>query len=219
MFIKSKYTAWYFSIINNAQSRGSSDAEYYELHHIIPKSMGGTNDADNLVKLTAREHFLCHLLLVKAVSSEFKKKMNFAYWRMCNATGNRHTPTSRQYELGRTLFKDALQGHPSYLASHSEETKKKISSTVKSKLAKLTDNERRNRVLNSCCKPESYTSERAQKISKATTGVKKTMTPKAVSALESTKESRIARLKECGANNKGRTWKLIDGKRVWMDKE
>lgn len=38
---------------------------YTEKHHIIPKCLGGTNDKENLVKLTAREHFIVHQLLVK----------------------------------------------------------------------------------------------------------------------------------------------------------
>ena len=38
---------------------------YVEKHHIVPKSLGGSNDASNLVKLTAREHFIAHLLLSK----------------------------------------------------------------------------------------------------------------------------------------------------------
>ncbi len=38
---------------------------YTEAHHVLPKSLGGTNDRSNLVQLTAREHFIAHLLLVK----------------------------------------------------------------------------------------------------------------------------------------------------------
>lgn len=38
---------------------------YTERHHIIPKSLNGTNKKDNIVRLTAREHFICHLLLTK----------------------------------------------------------------------------------------------------------------------------------------------------------
>ena len=37
---------------------------YSERHHIIPVSLGGTNSYDNIVTLSAREHFICHLLLV-----------------------------------------------------------------------------------------------------------------------------------------------------------
>ena len=38
---------------------------YYELHHILPKSLGGLDTNENLVMLTLREHFICHLLLAK----------------------------------------------------------------------------------------------------------------------------------------------------------
>lgn len=36
-----------------------------ELHHIEPKSCGGTDDKDNLINLTLREHYIAHLLLAK----------------------------------------------------------------------------------------------------------------------------------------------------------
>ena len=39
--------------------------EYTEKHHVIPKSLGGDDSADNLVILTAREHFMAHLLLAR----------------------------------------------------------------------------------------------------------------------------------------------------------
>ena len=38
---------------------------YTESHHIIPRCMNGSNEKYNLVKLTAREHFVAHILLVK----------------------------------------------------------------------------------------------------------------------------------------------------------
>lgn len=36
-----------------------------EIHHIIPKSMGGGNYKSNLIHLTTREHFIAHRLLAK----------------------------------------------------------------------------------------------------------------------------------------------------------
>lgn len=38
---------------------------YSERHHILPKCMGGTNAKENLVRLTAKEHFIAHKLLVR----------------------------------------------------------------------------------------------------------------------------------------------------------
>ena len=55
-------------IIERAQHR--VPAGYTERHHIIPKCMGGTNDCHNLVRLTAREHFIVHKLLVEIYPNE-----------------------------------------------------------------------------------------------------------------------------------------------------
>lgn len=51
-----------------------------EEHHIIPRSLGGTDDKPNLVKLTAKEHFICHLLLTKMYPKE-----SLEYYKMCHA--------------------------------------------------------------------------------------------------------------------------------------
>ena len=65
-------------IIDRAKSRTLLANEYYEKHHIIPKSLGGTNEKENLVSLTAREHFICHLLLLKITEGK-------NYYKMVNA--------------------------------------------------------------------------------------------------------------------------------------
>lgn len=39
--------------------------EKFERHHIVPKSLGGSNKKENLVKLTYREHYIAHLLLCR----------------------------------------------------------------------------------------------------------------------------------------------------------
>lgn len=48
-----------------ARARGRSRHGYMERHHIIPKCMGGSNRKNNLVYLTAKEHFIAHKLLVR----------------------------------------------------------------------------------------------------------------------------------------------------------
>ena len=37
----------------------------HEIHHIIPRSMGGSDDMDNLIALTYRQHYIIHWLLIK----------------------------------------------------------------------------------------------------------------------------------------------------------
>jgi 5-methylcytosine-specific restriction endonuclease McrA len=49
------------SIIERAKNRNLLD--YKERHHIIPKCLGGSDNLDNLVDLTAREHFIIHKIL------------------------------------------------------------------------------------------------------------------------------------------------------------
>jgi hypothetical protein len=58
------YQKVYDDLIAKCQARQSIDG-YKERHHIIPKSLGGSNDPSNLVDLTAREHFVAHFLLAK----------------------------------------------------------------------------------------------------------------------------------------------------------
>lgn len=64
IFIKNKYSTWYFQIIENAKSRQIQPTKF-EKHHITPRSLGGANNKDNLVNLSLREHYVCHLLLTK----------------------------------------------------------------------------------------------------------------------------------------------------------
>lgn len=68
-----KYTKWYNQIVERAQHRTNGD--YIESHHIIPESLGGPDTPENLVNLTAREHFICHWLLTKTTTGEDRYKM------------------------------------------------------------------------------------------------------------------------------------------------
>ncbi|ADG60090.1 homing endonuclease [Acinetobacter phage Acj9] len=41
--------------VKRSWSKGESDGHKIEMHHIIPKCMGGTDEPGNLVALTVRE--------------------------------------------------------------------------------------------------------------------------------------------------------------------
>jgi hypothetical protein len=138
MFKENKYYSWYFQIINNAQSR-SLNNNYTETHHIVPKSLGGSDQVENLVELTAREHFICHWLLTKCVIKN-KEKMDYALWLMINVENQvqeRYTVNSKTYEiLRKTLAKTFSKQHTG--RKMSEETKRKISETRKKKFQEGT---------------------------------------------------------------------------------
>ncbi len=70
------YQKIYNKIIEKARFRNEIDG-YYEKHHILPKSLGGLDTDENLVKLTFREHFLCHRLLTRIYPNEVK--MHYAF--------------------------------------------------------------------------------------------------------------------------------------------
>ena len=59
------YQRIYDLLIEKARNRVPSVDAYYELHHILPKCLNGSNDSNNLIKLTPEEHYLAHQLLVK----------------------------------------------------------------------------------------------------------------------------------------------------------
>lgn len=65
MFTTNKYYYTYFKIINRAKTRALPNNTKTEIHHILPRSLGGSDNEDNLAKLTLKEHWVCHRLLVK----------------------------------------------------------------------------------------------------------------------------------------------------------
>lgn len=73
----------YFLLYTNLiETRKFSSPIKYEKHHIIPKCLGGTNDTENLIKLTPQEHFLAHLFLAKMYPAN--KKLIHAIGMMSN---------------------------------------------------------------------------------------------------------------------------------------
>ena len=76
------YEIHYRRLIKRA--KGRSLQEYTEKHHIIPKCLGGSNFYDNLVALTAREHFVAHQLLCKIHPNN--KKLVYALYMMTLST-------------------------------------------------------------------------------------------------------------------------------------
>lgn len=141
MYLQNKYTRCYYNIIQAARAR-TDLPDYSEKHHVIPKSLGGNNSKSNLVKLTAREHFVCHRLLVKMTEGGNRKKMSHAVWAMANQKNKfqeRHKVNSRTYEeLKRENAKVLSELHkgrpgPNLGKKLSDETKQKMSMSAKNR--------------------------------------------------------------------------------------
>jgi hypothetical protein len=112
-------------IIERAKTRQLDG--YKERHHIIPKCMGGSNDKSNLVELTAREHFLCHILLCEIYPNEYK--LRHALFLM--AIGKQkirektYVISSRTYERLKIEYSEMLTGK-----FQSQETKDRKSKSM-----------------------------------------------------------------------------------------
>jgi hypothetical protein len=79
-YINNKYTTIYYKIIDRARQENRTKIDGFYSHHVIPKSLGGTNDPNNLVLLTYKEHRVCHCLLIKMVEDTNSNiKMRHAY--------------------------------------------------------------------------------------------------------------------------------------------
>lgn len=97
-----KYTSWYLRLIEKRRVEPlSKDKGYCENHHIVPKSLGGKNTKENMILLTAREHYVAHLLLTKMYDGDAKKKMHFAFHSMRRRKNGmqRYEPNSHIYEI------------------------------------------------------------------------------------------------------------------------
>lgn len=68
----------YLKIVEFAKINQKS-VGHTEKHHILPRSMGGNDSQDNLIFLTARQHFICHWLLWKAYRNQ---PMAHSFWLM-----------------------------------------------------------------------------------------------------------------------------------------
>ena len=144
MFKQNKYKKWHDNIITNAQSRVLKG--YKERHHILPKSLGGSNNKSNLVELTAREHFLVHLLLCKFTVGRDRQKMAYGFHAMTSFKNKgRYTNfNSKVFESIRKNLKmtdehkqkisKAMKGNPKIVGKKlTEEHKGKCSISLKGK--------------------------------------------------------------------------------------
>ena len=104
--------------------RGQSVDGYAEVHHIVPRSLGGSDDADNLIRLTARQHFIAHWILARALGGSASR----AFFMMSNF-GKYGQVNSTTYQIARQEYAEQvskqLKGKPSQCL-FSDETRQKM---------------------------------------------------------------------------------------------
>lgn len=133
-----KYRRWYENLVTKAQTRVFPKNIYSESHHIIPRSLGGSNKNTNIIRLHAREHYIAHLLLWKMkMTPKMHNKMTMALHVMVNGSGNEkqnrsYLVPSHVYEKSRKAYSKLLseerkgEGNSFYGKKHSPESLQKI---------------------------------------------------------------------------------------------
>lgn len=115
-----RHYARYTSFIQSRQNRTISEGTYTEKHHILPRSLGGSDEPENIIELTAREHFVAHLILWKVYGGP----MATAFWMM-HHTRFGFACNGRIYENLRIEIQNSRLG-----VSRTEETRKKITNAL-----------------------------------------------------------------------------------------
>jgi hypothetical protein len=183
VFITNKYSLWYFELIKRAQGRAIE--AYTERHHILPKSMGGSNAPENLVRLTFKEHFIAHWLLTKFTMGDNLRSMRHALFRMCHGhRRQRHKIIAGwQYELARRAKIDAGMSEASRRKLSETQRRNGPSANLIAHLKRL--NERMKSVGNPHCraggkshKGRKLSEQTRKNMSLAQTGLKRTPTIK-----------------------------------------
>lgn len=91
-------------LVDNRLANPLQKGVYGEVHHIVPKAEGGSDDSTNLVKLTGREHYIAHLLLAK-IYDDYKMYSALVYMRCGNEFVKRNFKfNSKLYEKMREEF-------------------------------------------------------------------------------------------------------------------
>lgn len=103
------YEKIYKDLCESRKYRGTKREYGYEVHHILPRCMGGSDSKSNLVKLTFKEHYLAHKLLVKIVEPVYRPHMQSALNLMIKVTKNRSVDDSYKHieaceSIPRTTF-------------------------------------------------------------------------------------------------------------------
>lgn len=140
-----KYKLKYEKFILSLKDRVIPEGQYFENHHIVPRSMGGSNDKTNLIKLLPREHYIAHAMLWKMkFPGVYHAKMAYAFCTFIHGFKykrhkNSYKFSSRLYDsFKRNLSKvqseyQSGEGNPFYGKKHSLETKEKIRAYRKGK--------------------------------------------------------------------------------------
>jgi len=214
----------YNEFINKCKNKNYLDL-IVQKHHIIPKSNGGNDSEENIVYLSVHDHFWAHvyyaidtgkcktapglILHTYCAKKDFSENewddaVKVAYELQSELMKNlkRRKGWKHSEETKQKMSKKALGNKRSLGRKDSNEVKEKRASSLRGR--KNSEESKNKMSLSAKLRPRKKHSEETKlKIGKSHLGKKRS---------DSTK-------KKQSENKKGRTWKLINGKRMWSPKK
>lgn len=178
-------------LINKAKNRELNS--YKETHHIVPKCMGGTNESENLIDLTAKEHFVIHHILTKLYPKH--KGILWAFLGMRRNPYGKTKINSRMFEnfKGKCHHTEEHKKYMSELNKGkklSEEHKRKISETRK-KRKQLYQQRRSYQGKNNGMYGKHLTEEQKKKISNSSKAYWKNMSEEQLNKIKKERSERF----------------------------
>lgn len=206
------YKMHYDNLINRTKTRTLTC--YKERHHIVPRCMGGSDDEENIVDLTAAEHYVAHQLLLKLYPTNYK--LAYACHMMSTKLNKRN---NKSYSWVREKMAKAnsviLKGMKR--APRNKEWSDKISEALKGKKQSIESNLKRSKSLSgreisketkskNSIAARSRTKEHQDKLNKSNTGKKRSEETKEKLRLVSERQP-IITCPHCGKSGKPRGMK------------
>ena len=171
-----EYYRKYIELIDYAKSEEYELQEYYEKHHIVPRSfyekkhMSIDNSDDNLVALNLQDHFMAHWYITKCCVKKMQRSMEYAVVLMSNMV---NCKTNREDTAISKAIAFALSKVDKMRIQMSEETRRKISEAKigekNPNFGKHLSEETRNKI-SEAKTGIIFTEEQKKKLSEAKTG-------------------------------------------------
>jgi hypothetical protein len=110
------YIRIYDEFIKDRRRKEPGLTGYTERHHIVPRSLGGTDAKTNIIRLTAEDHFFAHLLLAKIHGGKLWAPIAF----MVNGTRKDYKPVQsrKAYAWASRAMAHARSGRNAEQFSH-----------------------------------------------------------------------------------------------------
>lgn len=207
-----EYNQHFVAMMNIINSSRLNPPESGHKHHIVPKcwfkmnNFPVDNSKDNLVLLSYEDHCKVHKLALLCVKDKaMRSKLGWALKRLTYGTfmGCQHTEESKRKNANAHKGKH-----------HSIESRRKLSEAMKGKNKGKFPSEESRRKNADAHKGKTLSEESRKKISEALKGDKNPFYGK-----KHSNESLKKMSESLKGKRKGMTWKLVDGHRVWYNKE